>query len=151
MASRTSKRRPVARPVVGGYKTSFRRRAYFADVTSAVVNGPVMSATTKIAAYWLVTLVPAWHRAFGAWPWVCQFLLFFLCNDFGRYWLHRAYHASDFLWRLHRVHHATIDMDALSVIRTLREPDPTMAEAGDVATWERMIEAAIAQAEEGVA
>lgn len=40
--------------------------------------------------------------------------------------------------------------DALSVIRTLREPDPAMAEAGDVATWERMIEAALAQAEEGV-
>jgi hypothetical protein len=37
--------------------------------------------------------------------------------------------------------------DALSVLRTLREPDPAMAEAGDLATWERMIEAAIAEAE----
>ena len=37
--------------------------------------------------------------------------------------------------------------DALSVIRTLREPDPAMAEAGDVATWERMIEAALAEAD----
>jgi len=37
--------------------------------------------------------------------------------------------------------------DALSVIRTLREPDPAMAEAGDLATWERMIEAALAEAE----
>jgi hypothetical protein len=36
--------------------------------------------------------------------------------------------------------------DALSVIRTLREPDPAMAQAGDVATWERMIEAALAEA-----
>ena len=37
--------------------------------------------------------------------------------------------------------------DALSVLRTLREPDPAMAGAGDVETWERMVEAAIAEAE----
>lgn len=37
--------------------------------------------------------------------------------------------------------------DALSVLRTLREPDPAMAAAGDVGTWERMIEAALAEAE----
>ena len=37
--------------------------------------------------------------------------------------------------------------DALSVIRTLREPDAAMAEAGDVEIWERMIEAALAEAE----
>lgn len=46
----------------------------------------------------------------------------------------------DALWRDHRG-------DALSVIRTLREPDPAMAEVGDVAIWERMIEAALAEAE----
>ena len=50
----------------------------------------------------------------------------------------------DDIWRDYRE-------DALSVIRTLREPDPAMAEAGDVAVWERMIEAALAEADEGVA
>ena len=49
----------------------------------------------------------------------------------------------DSIWRDYRG-------DALSVIRTLREPDPAMAEAGDVAVWERMIEAALAEAGEGV-
>ena len=49
----------------------------------------------------------------------------------------------DDIWRDYRA-------DALSVIRTLREPDPAMAEAGDVAVWERMIEAALAEAGEGV-
>lgn len=47
----------------------------------------------------------------------------------------------DEMWRDHRD-------DALSVIRTLREPDPAMAEAGDVEVWERMIEAALAEAGE---
>lgn len=37
--------------------------------------------------------------------------------------------------------------DALSILRTLREPDPVMATAGDPAIWERMVEAALAEAE----
>lgn len=40
--------------------------------------------------------------------------------------------------------------DALSILRTLREPDPAMAAAGDLATWQRMIEAALAETGEGV-
>ena len=50
----------------------------------------------------------------------------------------------DRVWRDYRA-------DALSILRTLREPDPAMAEAGDVAVWERMIEAALAEAGEDVA
>ena len=49
----------------------------------------------------------------------------------------------DSIWRDYRG-------DALSILRALREPDPAMAEAGDVAVWERMIEAALAEAGEGV-
>jgi hypothetical protein len=41
--------------------------------------------------------------------------------------------------------------DAVSILRTLREPDEAMAAAGDVAIWERMIEAALAEAQEGAA
>ena len=37
--------------------------------------------------------------------------------------------------------------DAVSILRTLREPDPAMAEAGDLAVWEAMIEAALAEAD----
>jgi hypothetical protein len=33
--------------------------------------------------------------------------------------------------------------DALSILRTLREPDQVMAAAGDIETWERMVEAAL--------
>lgn len=50
----------------------------------------------------------------------------------------------DTVWRDYRE-------DALSIIRTLREPDPAMAEAGDLQVWDRMIEAALAGAGEGVA
>ena len=40
--------------------------------------------------------------------------------------------------------------DALSVLRTLREPDETMAAAGDPAVWERMVRAAL-EAEDATA
>ena len=33
--------------------------------------------------------------------------------------------------------------DALAVLRELREPDPSMAAAGDAATWQNMVHAAL--------
>lgn len=46
----------------------------------------------------------------------------------------------DATWRDHRE-------DALAILRTLREPDPAMAEAGDVEIWQNMVEAALSGAE----
>ena len=34
--------------------------------------------------------------------------------------------------------------DAVAILRTLREPDAVMAQAGDVETWSAMVEAALA-------
>ena len=50
----------------------------------------------------------------------------------------------DAVWRDYRE-------DALSVLRTLREPDPAMAAAGDAAMWERMVEASLAIEEQSIA
>lgn len=47
----------------------------------------------------------------------------------------------DAIWR-------DYESDAISILRTLREPDPAMAEAGDLGVWQRMIEAALAEAGE---
>ncbi|HEX8192084.1 MAG TPA: hypothetical protein VF552_04225 [Allosphingosinicella sp.] len=48
----------------------------------------------------------------------------------------------DTIWRDYRD-------DAVSILKTLREPDPAMAAAGDTAVWQRMIEAALAEEGEG--
>ena len=48
--------------------------------------------------------------------------------------------AVDATWRDYRD-------DALAVLHTLRAPSAAMAEAGDAATWERMILAAIEEAQ----
>jgi hypothetical protein len=44
--------------------------------------------------------------------------------------------AVDSEWEAHRD-------DAVAILKTLREPDPRMAAAGDVSTWKAMIEAAL--------
>lgn len=39
--------------------------------------------------------------------------------------------------------------DAVAILRTLREPDPAMAAAGDVDIWSAMVEAALEAEESG--
>lgn len=58
--------------------------------------------------------VRAWPHS---WPIWTQAVLMVLAVDFMRYWLHRAAHESDTLWRLHAVHHS---VDQLYWLNTAR-------------------------------
>lgn len=104
-------------PVIPGLRHGPRRPDYIAEFTAAIVDGPVMDSLTKIASYSLIVLIPQYSHRVGDLPWWGQLGLFFIINDFGRYWLHRWYHQFDFLWRIHRVHHTVREMDALSTFR----------------------------------
>lgn len=104
-------------PIHAAQTNGPRRRGYFADVAAAFVNGPVLGTLTKIGAANLLLLLPHLYDAFSPWPWWLQFTVFLLYNDFMRYWLHRWYHESNLLWRIHRVHHTCTEMDALSTFR----------------------------------
>ncbi|MHC5109204.1 MAG: sterol desaturase family protein [Planctomycetota bacterium] len=95
-----------------------RRSGYLADITASIVNGPVTSSLAKIGAIYLVLWMPQLDTpGMSTWAWGWQFAVFLLVNDFARYWLHRLYHYSDFLWRFHRVHHTATEMDALTAFR----------------------------------
>ena len=52
-----------------------------------------------------------------AWPIWLQGLLMILVVDFLRYWLHRAAHQYDVLWRLHSVHHSVEQLYWLNTAR----------------------------------
>jgi len=104
-------------PIHRTYRPGWSRKDYWTDVISAIVNGPVLSGLTKVAVVGLVLMLPRAHHLLTPWPWWLQFAVFFLFNDFARYWLHRWYHESSFLWRFHRVHHTIVEMDAMSVFR----------------------------------
>jgi sterol desaturase/sphingolipid hydroxylase (fatty acid hydroxylase superfamily) len=51
------------------------------------------------------------------WPLAAQALLMLLTVDLVRYWLHRACHKYDVLWRLHEVHHSPDILYVLNVGR----------------------------------
>ena len=51
------------------------------------------------------------------WPIWVQAVLMVLTVDFMRYWLHRAAHESDTLWRLHSVHHSVEQLYWLNTAR----------------------------------
>jgi sterol desaturase/sphingolipid hydroxylase (fatty acid hydroxylase superfamily) len=104
-------------PIHSNYQTGYPRRGYIADIISTIVNGPGLSSLERIVFAWLVTRLPASIEVMTPWPWIAQFAVFLLVNDFGRYWLHRWYHEFHVLWRVHRVHHTIVHMDALSVFR----------------------------------
>jgi sterol desaturase/sphingolipid hydroxylase (fatty acid hydroxylase superfamily) len=50
--------------------------------------------------------LPVQHWWPHGWPVWLQAVLMVLSVDFLRYWLHRAAHETDTLWRLHAVHHS---------------------------------------------
>ena len=50
--------------------------------------------------------LPIQHWWPHGWPIWTQAVLMVLAVDFLRYWLHRAAHETDTLWRLHAVHHS---------------------------------------------
>jgi sterol desaturase/sphingolipid hydroxylase (fatty acid hydroxylase superfamily) len=67
---------------------------------------PARSLNLPVALLWP-------HR----WPIWSQAVLMVLAVDFMRYWLHRAAHESDTLWRLHSVHHSVEQLYWLNTAR----------------------------------
>ncbi len=105
------------RPLKPEARRGWSRKGYFADFTSLIVNHLALAMALKVGIYWIIIGLPQAWELVGAWPLVLQFAVFLLVNDFGRYWLHRAHHEWDVLWRMHRVHHTATELDALSVFR----------------------------------
>lgn len=65
-----------------------------------------------------------WARAHGiglfnllGWPLWLEFGLALVLLDLAIYWQHRLLHAIPLLWRLHRVHHTDLTLDATSALR----------------------------------
>lgn len=81
-----------------------------------------------LAARWLLPMAAvdfAWlaeERHLGLlhhvrWPFAAKFLLAFIGLDLAVYWQHRFFHRAPLLWRLHKVHHLDLDLDASTGVR----------------------------------
>jgi sterol desaturase/sphingolipid hydroxylase (fatty acid hydroxylase superfamily) len=75
-------------------------------VSTYALIAPARALNLPIAAFWP-----------HGWPFWVQALLMILVVDFLRYWLHRAAHENDTLWRLHSVHHSVEQMYWLNTAR----------------------------------
>jgi sterol desaturase/sphingolipid hydroxylase (fatty acid hydroxylase superfamily)/CDGSH-type Zn-finger protein len=58
-------------------------------------------------------LAPGWTTTLAHMPILLALLIYLLVDDFLQYWYHRSAHRYEFLWKLHRPHHAAREMGLL--------------------------------------
>ena len=57
------------------------------------------------------------HGPISHWPFWAQVAFYLLVSEFCLYWIHRAFHRSNTLWKFHAVHHASEDLEWISAAR----------------------------------
>ncbi|MGQ0752254.1 MAG: GH3 family domain-containing protein [Betaproteobacteria bacterium] len=100
-------------------------RATRSDVTAdALFMALVQVALPQLLVLLIVLLFAGWMHEHARsalwphhWPLAAQAIAMVLAIDFVRYWLHRACHGYDLLWRLHEVHHSPDILYVLNVGR----------------------------------
>lgn len=96
------------------------RRRWLNNIGLSMVGMVVSWAALPIAALTLADWAVSEHigvlNLVGLSPWV-SVPLAFLVLDAALYGIHRLSHASDWLWRVHKVHHADLEIDAGTSLR----------------------------------
>ena len=78
---------------------------------------PVVSCL--VAMRWVIETLPLFeiHSLMAAWPWWLVAVTAIFLSDLSIYWGHRLAHRVPFLWRFHKVHHTSVDLDWLAAHR----------------------------------
>ena len=100
----------------------FRRDRWKTDVLHLLFNNLLISLGLVVS---LFSLAVTFHRAVNpvlqgwvtAQPALVQFVEAVLVADLAQYWAHRLTHEVPLLWRFHKVHHSTEEMDWLAAAR----------------------------------
>jgi len=97
------------------------RRGFATDLTHAAVNGVAL----EVPLAWLLRHLQEQAASFlsttaggNDFPFWQQGLVLFLGGDFLKWLTHRMQHAVPALWRLHRLHHSSEQLDSLSHARS---------------------------------
>ncbi|HET7597744.1 MAG TPA: GH3 auxin-responsive promoter family protein [Burkholderiales bacterium] len=90
--------------------------ALFMAVVQVALPQLLTLAALLFLADWFHQRAPSAWWPHG-WPLAAQAITMVLAVDFVRYWLHRACHRFDLLWRLHEVHHSPDILYVLNVGR----------------------------------
>jgi len=90
--------------------------ALFMTLVQVALPQFLVLLTLLFFAGWMHENAPSAWWPHG-WPLAAQAVAMVLAVDFVRYWLHRACHRFDVLWRLHEVHHSPDILYVLNVGR----------------------------------
>jgi len=97
----------LPKPLVGAMATYFFVNTLLIQVTTLLTMKPAM-------VFFDWARVPAVREMVSQLPLLIQIPAVLLVADFTQYWIHRAFHAIPFLWRVHAIHHSTESMDWLA-------------------------------------
>ena len=94
-----------------------------ADLLHALVNGVLLDVLLafllrNIALGLEQSLGTSWLRLLSGAPLWQQAIILLVAGDFLKWLTHRLQHAIPALWRLHRLHHSSQELDALSHARS---------------------------------
>ncbi|MEQ2008930.1 MAG: sterol desaturase family protein [Limisphaerales bacterium] len=97
-----------------------RLRRWPSNMGVSVLDGFLARLVAPAGAVGCALLVEA--RGLGlfhsvAWPTPLEVMLSVVVLDFAIYWQHRLFHLVPVLWRLHRMHHADLDVDVTTGAR----------------------------------
>jgi sterol desaturase/sphingolipid hydroxylase (fatty acid hydroxylase superfamily) len=97
-----------------------RLRRWSSHLTLAVLNSLAIRLLFPVTAVGWAAICA--HRQWGLlqqveWPGWLEIILAVVGLDLLIYWQHRVFHAWSFLWCLHQVHHADVDVDVSTGIR----------------------------------
>ena len=106
--------RPEWRPPSGDVRTDLTFMVVVQLAFPPLIGFLFTYALIKPAASLNLPISGLWPHA---WPIWLQALTMVLVVDFLRYWLHRASHENDTLWRLHSVHHSVEQLYWLNTAR----------------------------------
>jgi len=106
--------RETWRPPAGEIKTDLTFMIVVQLAMPPLVGFLFVNALVEPARSLNLPIARVWPHSSPIWA---QAVLMVLAVDFMRYWLHRAAHESDTLWRLHAVHHS---VDQLYWLNTAR-------------------------------
>jgi sterol desaturase/sphingolipid hydroxylase (fatty acid hydroxylase superfamily) len=95
------------------------RRQWPVDLTYFLLNSLLIEVLTILTLAPVAILLdwarlPAVRDTVGTLPLVVQVPALLLTADFTQYWVHRAFHASRWLWPFHAIHHSIEQMDWLA-------------------------------------
>lgn len=97
------------------------RPAWGTDLLFFAGQSLLWSGLILLALQWLAARLDGWLPAtrgvVAGWPWWLQVAAALLAGDLCVYWVHRAQHRFEWLWRFHGVHHTAEHLDWLAAHR----------------------------------